>query len=55
MRGVSAGLIQVVADGTVNLANSTGVGTTCSNITGSSSFDRTGLNVTATTQNSGCP
>lgn len=55
LRGASAGLIQVVADGAISLATAESIGTNCSNITGGSSFDRTGLTVTAITENSGCP
>lgn len=55
LRNFSANIVEVLAAGTITLASPVGVGVTCSNITGGSSFDRTGLITTAVTPNNGCP
>lgn len=54
-RNMSAGTIEVVASGTIDLDNPTAIGTVCSNISGGSFFDRSGLTISAATTNSGCP
>ena len=53
-QGSGKAAMSVIADGTITLAYSGSTGTLCAD-NGGVTFDRSGLTITATTANNGCP